>query len=117
MRKIALDADPGVADALALAFALFDPNVEIVAATSVGGLVDSQTSARNLQSLVAFLDPPRLPRVGVEDRNVNTPKNNKRDNRNKIKTAFRRAEKSFFNDFNGFMLPCVERLSPRSAAS
>ncbi|MBR4832750.1 MAG: nucleoside hydrolase, partial [Thermoguttaceae bacterium] len=67
MRKIALDADPGVADALALAFALFDPNVEIVAATSVGGFVDSRTSARNLQSLVAFLDPPRLPRVGVGD--------------------------------------------------
>lgn len=67
MRKIALDADPGVADAVTLAFALFDPNVEIVAATSVGGCVDSRTSARNLQSLVAFLDPPRLPRVGVGD--------------------------------------------------
>ncbi len=67
MRKIALDADPGVADAVTLAFALFDPDVEIVAATSVGGCVDSRTSARNLQSLVAFLDPPRLPRVGVGD--------------------------------------------------
>lgn len=117
MRKIALDADPGVADALALAFALFDPNVEIVAATSVGGLVDSQTSARNLQRLVALLDPPRLPRVGVEDRNVNASKSNKRDKRNKIKTAFRRVEESLFNDFNGLTFPSVERLTPRSAAS
>lgn len=120
MRKIALDADPGVADALALAFALFDPNVEIVAATSVGGLVDSQTSARNLQNLIAFLDPPRLPRVGTEDQNVNDSKNDERDEYNEIKSAILRVETSLFNnfsDFNGFSIPNVERLAPRSAAS
>jgi len=120
MRKIALDADPGVADALALAFALFDPNVEVVAATSVGGLVDSQTSARNLQNLIAFLDPPRLPRVGTEDQSVNNAKNDKRDEYGEIKSAIFRVETSFFNnfsDFNGFAFPNVERLAPRSAAS
>ena len=117
MRKIALDADPGVADALALAFALFDPNVEIVAATSVGGLVDSQTSARNLQSLVAFLDPPRLPRIGVEDKNQAVGAFEKRDVYDKIKSVDDRSAPSFFTDFNGFKFPSIERLSPRPAAS
>lgn len=106
MRKIALDADPGVADALALAFALFDPNVEIVAVTSVGGRVDSQTSARNLQSLVAFLDPPRLPRIGVENATAAGPENADRD-----------LAPTTFNDFDGLALPVVERFSPRSAAT
>lgn len=120
MRKIALDADPGVADALALAFALFDPSVEIIAATSVGGLVDSQTSARNLQSLVAFLDPPRLPRLGIEDKNINASQNTKQYKNSKIKTSVCQADALFFDDFNNFndlAFPRVERLSPRSAAS
>ncbi len=65
MRKIVLDADPGVDEALAIAFALFDPDVEIVAATSVGGCVSPSVAAQNLQRIVRFLDPPRLPRLGV----------------------------------------------------
>ncbi|MBQ7110057.1 MAG: nucleoside hydrolase [Thermoguttaceae bacterium] len=120
MRKIALDADPGVADALTLAFALFDPDVEIVAATSVGGLVDSRTSARNLQSLVAFLDPPRLPRVGIETEIIFNTKTQKKNDRPKIKNARSDQKASVFgdfSDFNDFPFPVVERLSPRSAAS
>ena len=117
MRKIALDADPGVADALAVAFALFDPNVEIVAVTSVGGWVDSQTSARNLQSLVAFLDPPRLPRIGVESAPVPDFKDKKRNVYSIIKSRSRDVEPTDFNDINGLALPFVERLSPRSAAT
>ena len=117
MRKIALDADPGVADALALAFALFDPDVEIVAVTSVGGWVDSQTSARNLQSLVAFLDPPRLPRIGVENARLDDVAKKKRDVNPIIKEAARDFERTNFNDINGFALPVVERFSPHSAAT
>ena len=117
MRKIALDADPGVADALTVAFALFDPDVEVVAATSVGGLVDSETSARNLQSLVAFLNPPRLPRVGVEYGAEPETKNKNRDDYAKIKAASNASDSSFFNDFGGYTLPVVDRFAPRSAAS
>ncbi len=117
MRKIALDADPGVADALALAFALFDPNVEIVAVTSVGGWVDSRTSARNLQSLVAFLDPPRLPRVGVEQPVEGDAPFPQRAVDPTFPNVSRRRDESFFNDLNGFTLPVVERLAPRSAAT
>ncbi|MBQ8284932.1 MAG: nucleoside hydrolase [Thermoguttaceae bacterium] len=117
MRKIALDADPGVADALALAFALFDPNVEIVAATSVGGLVDSQTSARNLQSVVAFLAPPYLPRIGFESENPTGAKTEIRDDYAKIKKQNSVADATFSNDFSGFTLPVVERFAPRPAST
>jgi len=64
-KKIVLDADPGIVDAMVLCLAAFDPTVEIVALTSVGGNVPAEISARNLQALVEFLDPPRLPRLGT----------------------------------------------------
>jgi inosine-uridine nucleoside N-ribohydrolase len=64
-KKIILDADPGIVDAMVLCLATFDPMVEIVALTSVGGNVPADVSARNLQALVEFLDPPRLPRLGT----------------------------------------------------
>ncbi len=64
-KKILLDVDPGVVDAIAVCLAIFDPTVEIVALTSVGGNVPAAQSARNLQAIVEFLDPPRLPRLGM----------------------------------------------------
>ena len=64
-KKIILDADPGIVDAMVLCLATFDPTVEIVALTSVGGNVPADVSAKNLQALVEFLDPPRLPRLGT----------------------------------------------------
>ena len=50
---------------MALCMAIFDPMVEIVALTSVGGNVPAVQTARNLQAIVEFLDPPRLPRLGM----------------------------------------------------
>ena len=64
-KKIILDVDPGVVDAMVLCLAAFDPTVEIVALTSVGGNVPADVAAKNLQALVEFLDPPRLPRLGT----------------------------------------------------
>jgi len=64
-KKIIIDMDPGVVDAMVMCLAVFDPTVEIVALTSVGGNVPTDVSARNLQALVEFLDPPRLPRLGT----------------------------------------------------
>jgi purine nucleosidase len=64
-KKILLDADPGVVDAVALCMAIFDPTVEIVALTSVSGNVPAAQTAKNLQAIVEFLDPPRLPRLGM----------------------------------------------------
>jgi purine nucleosidase len=64
-RKVIIDVDPGIDDAVALALALFDPRLEVVAVTAVGGNVSPMQAADNLQALVGFLDPPRLPRLGV----------------------------------------------------
>lgn len=66
-RKILIDTDPGIDDAIALSIAMFDPEVEIVGLTSVAGNASAQVTARNLRGIVAFLDPPKLPRIGEGD--------------------------------------------------
>jgi len=63
-RKIIIDCDPGIDDAVALTMALFDPRLEIVALTATGGNVPVEQTNRNLQGIVEWLDPPRLPRLG-----------------------------------------------------
>jgi purine nucleosidase len=63
-RKVILDVDPGIDDAIAILMALFDPNLEVVAITSVGGNVSPQLATRNVQAIIEQLDPPRLPRIG-----------------------------------------------------
>jgi purine nucleosidase len=64
-RKVIIDCDPGIDDAVALAMALFDPRLEVLAVTACGGNVPAEQATGNLQSLVKLLDPPRLPRIGV----------------------------------------------------
>lgn len=63
-RKIILDCDPGIDDAVALALALFDPRLEVLAVTACAGTVDGERSTQNLLSIVERLDPPRMPRIG-----------------------------------------------------
>jgi inosine-uridine nucleoside N-ribohydrolase len=72
-RKIIIDVDPGIDDAVVLAMALFDPRLEVVAVTATGGNVPPTQATANLQALVAFLDPPRLPRLGVAPADVIQP--------------------------------------------
>jgi len=64
-RKVIIDCDPGIDDAAALAIALFDPRLEVVAVTAAAGSVGSDQATTNVQGVVAFLDPPRLPRLGA----------------------------------------------------
>ena len=64
-KKILLDVDPGIDDAVALCLALFDPEVEVVAVTAVAGNVSAEQSTRNVQAVIEQLDPPRWPRIGV----------------------------------------------------
>ena len=61
-KKVILDVDPGIDDAVALAIALFDPTIEVVAVTAVGGSVLPDQATRNLQAIIEQLDPPRWPR-------------------------------------------------------
>ncbi len=63
-RKILIDADPGIGDAVAIAVALMDPEIDVVGITATAGSVDGPTATRNVQTLVARLDPTRLPRLG-----------------------------------------------------
>jgi inosine-uridine nucleoside N-ribohydrolase len=72
-RKIILDIDPGIDDAVALAIALFDPRLEVVAVTASGGNVPPDQATANLQALVGILDPPRLPRLGVAPPDTSLP--------------------------------------------
>ena len=61
--KVILDVDPGVDDALAVCLALFDPRVEVLAVTAVGGNVSPEQATVNAQSIIEQLDPPRWPRL------------------------------------------------------
>jgi purine nucleosidase len=64
-RKVIIDTDPGIDDAVALALALFDPRLEVLAVTATGGSVTPDQATANVQALVTFFDPPRLPRLGI----------------------------------------------------
>jgi len=64
-KKVILDVDPGIDDAMALCMALFDPRLDVVAVTAVGGNVPTELATRNVQAIIEQLDPPRWPRVGA----------------------------------------------------
>jgi inosine-uridine nucleoside N-ribohydrolase len=63
-RKIIIDCDPGIDDAVALCMALFDPRVEVLAITPVAGTVDAEQATHNVTAIIGLLDPPRYPRIG-----------------------------------------------------
>jgi len=66
-RKLLIDCDPGIDDALAVALALFAPELEVVAITATEGNVSAAQASRNVQVIVEQLDPPRYPRLGRAD--------------------------------------------------
>jgi purine nucleosidase len=73
-RKIILDVDPGVGDALAICLALSQPELDVVAVTATGGNVAPRQASRNVQAVIEHLDPPRWPRIGFasEDQPLRT---------------------------------------------
>jgi inosine-uridine nucleoside N-ribohydrolase len=64
-RKIIIDVDPGIGDALAVALALLDPELDVVAVTATAGCVSARDATRNLQGIVEQIDPPKWPRLGA----------------------------------------------------
>jgi inosine-uridine nucleoside N-ribohydrolase len=66
-RKVILDVDPGISDALAICLALTQPELEVVAVTATGGNVAPRQASRNVQAIIEHLDPPRWPRIGFAD--------------------------------------------------
>ena len=65
VRKVILDVDPGIDDAMALCMALFDRRLDVLAVTATAGNVSAEQSSLNLQAIVEQLDPPRWPRIGA----------------------------------------------------
>ncbi|NLX54630.1 MAG: nucleoside hydrolase [Planctomycetaceae bacterium] len=64
-RKVIIDCDPGIDDAVAISMALFDPRIELVAVTATAGNVPAEQASRNVQAVIERLDPPRFPRLGA----------------------------------------------------
>lgn len=63
-RKVILDVDPGIYDALALCLALSNPRLDVLAVTATGGCVAAEQATRNAQVVIEQLDPDRWPRIG-----------------------------------------------------
>ena len=63
-RKIIIDCDPGIDDAVAVCMALFDPRLDVLAITATAGTVDAAQATTNVNAIVGQLDPPRSPRLG-----------------------------------------------------
>ncbi len=66
-RKVILDMDPGIDDAVALCLALADPRLEVIAVTATGGNVSPRQATRNVQAIIERIDPPRWPRIGAAE--------------------------------------------------
>lgn len=66
-RKLVIDADPGIGDALAVALALVDPDLDLVAVTACPGCISGEMAQLNAQAVVSLLDPDRWPRLGGTD--------------------------------------------------
>jgi len=61
VKKLLLDCDPGLDDALALALAHGDPDLELVAVTTVGGNVALENTTRNALELREYLGFTGIP--------------------------------------------------------
>jgi uridine nucleosidase len=60
-KKIIIDTDPGVDDAMAILFAFASPEVEVVGLTSIFGNVHADLGAQNALRLVEFAGRPEVP--------------------------------------------------------
>lgn len=63
--KVILVADPGIDAAFAIALALNDPGLEVLAVAATGGNVSPELATRNVHVVVEQIDPPRWPRIGT----------------------------------------------------
>lgn len=63
-RKIILVTDPGIDGAFAVALALHDPELEVLALAATAGNVKAEQATHNLHVLIDHLDPAKWPRIG-----------------------------------------------------
>ncbi len=74
-KKIIIDCDPGIDDAIAICAALFDPRLDVLAVTSTAGTIPADKATANVRALIEHLDPPRYPRLGAASPTPNAPVN------------------------------------------
>ena len=60
-RKIIIDTDPGIDDAMAIFYALSSPELEVVALTTIFGNATTETSTYNALALLALADRTDIP--------------------------------------------------------
>ncbi len=78
-RKVIIDCDPGIDDAVAICMALFDPRLDVLAITAAAGTVPASQATANLRGIINLLDPPRHPRIGVASPSDHAPVNDNTD--------------------------------------
>ena len=61
MKRILIDTDPGVDDALALIYAFKSPEIKVEAITTVSGNVDLETTSRNLLKILNLMGLSKFP--------------------------------------------------------
>ncbi len=66
-QKIIIDTDPGIGDAIALAMALLDPEIDVLGVTATAGCVSGEAATRNVQAIIEHLDPVKWPRIGASE--------------------------------------------------
>lgn len=71
--KLIIDADPGIGDALAIAVAMLDPDVDLLAVTATSGCVSGPIATKNLQAVIELIDPPKWPRLGASESEIPLP--------------------------------------------
>lgn len=64
-RKVILISDSGIDGAFALALALSDPGLEVLALAATAGNVGHEQATGNLFTILEQVDPPRWPRIGA----------------------------------------------------
>ena len=72
-KKIIIDTDPGVDDAMAILLAFNSPELEVVALTTVFGNVTTQLGTQNALRLVEFAGHPAVPVANGADRPLAVP--------------------------------------------
>jgi len=66
-RKLMIDLDPGIGDAVAAVLAMLDPEIDLLALTATAGCVTAKVATRNLHGILAQVDPPKWPRIGAAE--------------------------------------------------
>ncbi|MEZ6048433.1 MAG: nucleoside hydrolase [Planctomycetaceae bacterium] len=72
VRKLIIDADPGIGSALTILAAMQDPEIDLLAITATAGRVSAAQASNNIQALVDLFDPPKRPRIGWAAENVSS---------------------------------------------